>query len=150
MIKYALQCENGHGFEGWFSGSADYDAQDAAGTLSCPICETGEVEKALMAPMIARGPRTSSGTEEKLALFKTKMNDAARKVRDHVHQNFEPVGKDFPEEARKIHYGEAEDRPIYGEATPKQARELAEEGVTVAPLPEPDDELPGTAREKLN
>lgn len=150
MIKFVLQCENAHRFEGWFSSGAEYDRQSAADELSCPVCDSSAVEKALMAPAIARGPRTSSGTEEKLAVFKAKVNDAARKVRDHVHQNFEPVGARFSEEARRIHYGEAEDRPIYGEASPDEAKALAEEGVTVAPLPQPDDELPGAAREKLN
>ncbi len=152
MIKYALRCAGDHAFEGWFASSVEYDRQEAAGELACPICDTPEVEKALMAPAIARGAKSAkpSDADAKLALFKAKMNEAARKVRDHVHRNFEGVGERFPEEARRIHYGEAPDRPIYGEASPDEARALAEEGVTVAPVPQPDDELPAKVKGRFS
>ena len=140
MIKYALQCEDGHGFEGWFSSIADFDRQAEAGDLSCPVCDSAKVSKALMAPNIATGRRRDAAADEKLRQFKKGLNDAARAVRDHVHANAEGVGRAFPEEARKIHYGEAEDRPIYGEATREEAEALTEEGVTIAPVPQPDDE----------
>ena len=149
MIKYALQCAAGHRFEGWFANMADYDGQAAAGALRCPVCDSASVEKALMAPNLATGRARDAAADEKLAAFKRGLNDAARKVRDHVHANAEGVGRAFPEEARKIHYGEAEDRPIYGEATPKEAAELAEEGVAIAPVPQPDDEI-GAAPEAVN
>ena len=149
MIKYALQCEDGHGFEGWFSSIADYDRQADAGTLCCPVCDSGDVTKALMAPNIATGHRRDAAAREKLRQFKRGLDDAARAVRDHVHANAEPVGRAFPEEARKIHYGEAEDRPIYGEATKDEARELAEEGVAISPVPQPDDE-PDVPKGALN
>ena len=141
MIKYALRCGEGHGFEGWFSNMADYDAQAADGALRCPFCDTADVEKALMAPNIATGRQRDAVAAEKLAQFKRGLNDAARKVRDEVHKNAEPVGRDFPEEARKMHYGEAKDRPIYGEATAKEAEALADEGIEIAPVPQPDDEI---------
>ena len=146
MIKYALQCGDGHGFEGWFSSMADYDRQAEAGSLSCPVCDSAEVEKALMAPNITTGRRRDAVADERLRQFRKGLNDAARAVRDHVHANAEGVGRDFPEEARKIHYGEAPDRPIYGEATAEEARELAEEGVGIAPVPQPDDEVDAPAR----
>ena len=142
MIKYALRCDQAHGFEGWFSDSADYDEQSVRNLLSCPVCGSASVSKALMAPAVRTGRSKDAASEAarqaKLVAIRGEFEDKARKVRDYVHRNFEGVGEAFPEEARKIHYGEAEDRPIYGQATPKEARELAEEGVTVAPLIDPD------------
>lgn len=140
MIKYALHCAEGHGFEGWFANMADYDAQAEEGALRCPVCDSARVEKALMAPNLATGRRRDAAADERLAQFKKGLNDAARKARDEVHKTAEPVGRDFPEEARRIHYGEAKDRPIYGEATKKEAEALADEGIAVAPVPQPDDE----------
>ena len=141
MIKYALRCAEGHGFEGWFANMADYDQQALDGALRCPVCDGAEVEKALMAPNLATGRRRDAAAEERLTQFKKGLNDAARLARDEVHRTAEPVGRDFPEEARKIHYGEAKDRPIYGEATKKEAEALAEEGIAIAPVPQPDDEV---------
>ena len=142
MIKYALRCDESHAFEGWFSNSADYDAQAARGLLSCPVCGSADVSKALMAPAVRTGRSKDAASDaaraKALAVARGEFEAKARKVRDYVHANFEGVGERFPEEARKIHYGEAEDRPIYGQATPKEARDLAEEGVTVAPLIDPD------------
>lgn len=149
MIKYALKCAAGHGFEGWFSNSADYDEQAAQGQLSCPACGTAEVEKALMAPAVATSRRSAAAREEKARAYAGAMVDAARKARDYVEKNFENVGKRFPEEARKIHYGEADERPIFGDATPQEARELKEEGVEIAPVP-PAIPDPKTAKTKLN
>ena len=142
MIKYALRCDGDHAFEGWFSNSADYDEQSARNLLSCPVCGSAAVSKALMAPAVRTGRSKDAASDaaraKALAAISGEVAAKARKVRDYVHQNFEGVGEKFPEEARKIHYGEAEDRPIYGEATPKEARDLAEEGVTIAPLIDPD------------
>ncbi|MEL6365777.1 MAG: DUF1178 family protein [Pseudomonadota bacterium] len=144
MIKYALRCEHGHGFEGWFRNSGDYDAQAEGGLLSCPVCGSSEVEKQVMAPAVARSGALSKSASkaERLDAFKRDFNDAARKARDYVRKNFDNVGQRFPEEARRIHYGETADRPIYGEATAVEAKELADEGVTVAPVPQPLDEAP--------
>ena len=151
MIKYALQCEADHRFEGWFSNSGDYDKQARKGLLSCPVCESTKVEKALMAPAVAKSQAisTSSATEEKVASFYRDMNEAARKAKNYVEKNFDNVGKKFPEEARKIHYGEAEERSIYGEADAKEVRELIDEGVEIAPVPQPVDE-PAETKKKLN
>ena len=144
MIKYALRCAHGHEFEGWFRNSADYDAQDARGLLSCPVCGTSDVSKQIMAPAIARtGSVTREGDKAaRLAAFKRDFNESVRRARDYVAKNFDPVGDRFPEEARKIHYGETEHRQIYGKATPQEAKELVEEGVTIAPVPQPLDEAP--------
>ncbi|WOI52451.1 DUF1178 family protein [Parvularcula sp. LCG005] len=146
MIKYALKCEDGHGFEGWFSNSADYDEQAEKHLLECPVCGTAAVEKALMAPSISTSRRTSSAPNADAVL--EAFNESARRAKDYVEKNFDHVGKQFPEEARRIHYGETKDRPIYGEASPKEVSELREEGVTVAPLPEPIDA--GAQKRKLN
>lgn len=146
MIKYALKCQNGHRFEGWFSNSADYDAQAAAGALTCPVCDTSDISKDIMAPAIATGRRKEAArTVEAISA----MREAARKARAYVEKNFDNVGKRFPEEARKIHYGESEERGIYGVATPDEVKELTEEGVNIAPLPAADPPAE-TAKKKLN
>ena len=134
MIVYSLNCSEGHAFEGWFKDSAAYDAQSADGKLVCPICESRDVMKAPMAPSLpsAVGERKSAPTApDELR----KMRQFVTGLRKYVEQNAEYVGPRFPEEARKIHYGETEERHIYGEASIDEAKELIEEGVDVAPLP---------------
>ena len=142
MIKFALRCDEDHRFEGWFSGNADYNAQAEDGLLACPVCGSGSVEKAPMAPAIRTGRKADAAAEAKLAEVKRAVTEGARKARDYVHENFEGVGERFPEEARKIHYGEAEDRPIYGQATRDEAAALTEEGIGIAPVPQVPDEAP--------
>lgn len=131
MIVYALQCSDGHDFEGWFKDSNAFDEQAAGGKLRCPLCNSHRVVKAPMAPALgnAAGERKSAPDEMR------KMRQFVTGLRKYVEQNADYVGPKFPEEARKIHYGETEQRHIYGEATLKEARELVEEGVDVAPLP---------------
>ena len=131
MITYSLRCHKGHAFDGWFRNSAAFDQQAAQGLLGCPSCSSTRIEKAVMAPAV-------SGTK-KGALTKAdeakKMRQFATGLRKYVQDNADYVGPDFAEEARKIHYGEAPERHIYGEATFEEAKELVEEGVDVAPLP---------------
>jgi hypothetical protein len=131
VIVYNLRCENSHEFEGWFKDSGAFDDQAAAGKLLCPVCETRRVNKALMAPAVAgtKKREVSSGAEIK------RMRQFVTGLRKYVQDHAEYVGPNFPEEARKIHYGETEERHIYGEATIKEAHDLIEEGVDVAPLP---------------
>jgi hypothetical protein len=133
MIRYALQCEHGHGFEAWFGASADYDGQAARGLVECPACGSRAVSKQIMAPAVA-GTRRSS-PEPDLAKVQTMMMQAAREVRSHVEQNFDYVGDTFAREARDIHEGRSEKREIYGEATPAEVRKLKDDGVPCAPLP---------------
>ena len=136
MIRYALICENGHSFEGWFANSKAWESQLAAKQLECPSCGSGRVEKAPMAPSIAKGKDAVEADETAKAA-----REIVRQVRDHVEKNAEYVGDRFPEEARKIHYGEEESRGIYGEASSEEADELRDEGVDVYPLPDlPDDQ----------
>ena len=133
MIVYSLNCAKGHDFEGWFASSAAFDAQAADGTLACPVCNTRKVTKAVMAPALSNsvGKQKSAPAPDELR----KMRQFMTGLRKYVEENAENVGTKFPEEARKIHYGETEEHPIYGEATLDEAKDLIEEGVDVAPLP---------------
>ena len=135
MIVYNLRCKNGHEFEGWFRDSAAYDMQAEEGKLSCPTCNSRRVEKAIMAPAVAASDRKPNLTNPEAH----KMRQFMTGLRKYVQENAEYVGPKFAEEARKIHYGETPERHIYGEATHKEAQELIDEGVDVAPLP-PDTE----------
>jgi hypothetical protein len=130
VIVYNLRCKNGHEFEGWFQDSAAFDAQAKSGRLSCPSCDSTKVEKAIMAPALSGAKKTPVTADES-----KKMRQFMTGLRKYVQENADYVGPKFAEEARKIHYGEVEDRHIYGEATLQEAKELVEEGVDVAPLP---------------
>jgi hypothetical protein len=140
MIKFSLACEHGHDFEGWFGSSDDFEVQKQRDLVSCPTCGSPKVEKALMAPSVS-----TSKTKEKINVAKVDQTRRAafaelKELRDKITANAEDVGERFPEEARKIHYGEAEERGIYGAASSEEVKELVEEGVQIAPLPVlPDD-----------
>jgi hypothetical protein len=155
MIRYALVCAKGHTFESWFADSAAYDKQAKRGLVSCPACGNTKVEKAIMAPRLASG-RTDevvpaapveapAAPAEKAPVammspqereFRAKLKE----LRDHITKNADYVGQKFPEEARKMHYGEIDHRSIYGEASPDEAKELLDEGIEFHPLPVlPDD-----------
>ncbi|MCJ2058034.1 DUF1178 family protein [Methylobacterium sp. J-048] len=150
MIRYSLVCEAAHGFDSWFPSSESYDAQAARRLVTCPICDSDKVAKALMAPSVVRTDRGQSPTPvaplqadapmPMIAEPERQVRAMLRVLREQVVANSEHVGTRFPEEARKIHYGEAEGRSIYGEASPAEARALIEEGIDVAPIPiMPDD-----------
>ena len=129
MIRYDLKCDNGDEFEAWFGSIADYDKQAEAGLVECPHCGSKHVTKAPMAPAVQTARKNSERGERAVAMA------MAAKVREHIKDNFDYVGDKFADEARKMHSGESEERAIWGEATPEQARELAEEGIPAAPLP---------------
>ncbi|MFN3932379.1 MAG: DUF1178 family protein [Brevundimonas sp.] len=133
MIRYALQCDDGHGFEAWFGASADYDDQAARGLVECPVCGSHAVSKQIMAPAVA-GTRKADAAPD-LARMQTMVMQAAREVRSHVERNFDYVGDAFAREARDIHEGRSEKREIYGEATPAEVRKLKDDGVPCAALP---------------
>ena len=137
MIVYALRCVDDHVYEAWFKDSAAFDAQAREGKLTCPVCLSHKVEKAPMAPALG------NSVGERNAPSPADMRRARQfmtGLRKYMEENAENVGRRFPEEARKIHYGETEERPIYGEASLVEAKELIEEGVDVAPLPPDLDE----------
>jgi hypothetical protein len=138
MIKYALKCEAGHDFEGWFSSSDGFDEQAAQGLVECPLCGTSSVAKAIMAPQV----RTSEKAEE----TRKAVAEAMFKLRKHVESTHDYVGSGFATEARDMHEGLTPERPIYGEATPDEVKALVEDGVPVAALPvftPPKGEGPG-------
>ena len=129
MIVYSLVCGNGHEFEGWFKDSVAFDLQASGKKLLCPVCDSRKVAKAPMAPAIAGADKKDAPNELK------RMRKFVTGLRKFVQDNAEYVGPNFPEEARKIHYGDVVERHIYGEASLKEAEELIEEGVDIAPLP---------------
>ncbi len=134
MIKYALQCDQAHEFEGWFGSSTDYDDQAARGLVECPVCGSHGVSKQIMAPAVAgtKAQRAAPAPDPKM---REMMMAAMGEVRRHVEDNFDYVGDAFAKEARAIHEGKSEERGIYGEASPTEVKALVEDGVRVAPLP---------------
>ncbi len=144
MIRYALICEKDHEFEGWFSSSSDYDEQAKSGLLTCPVCGTAKVEKAIMAPAV----KTARKVEARSEASKHAMNAMAAKIRDEISKNCEDVGDRFAEEARAIHYGEKDARGIYGTTTLEESSSLAEEGIEAHPIP--DAFVPEKSKPKLN
>lgn len=130
MICYQLVCRKNHSFEGWFRDSAAYDMQAKKGLLSCPTCQSTSVSKAPMAPAVSKRASLGETAEQARA-----MREWVTQVRAHVEANSEYVGEKFPDVARAIHYGDAEQRIVHGEATLEAARDLIEEGIPVAPIP---------------
>lgn len=127
MIRYSLKCANGHGFESWFGSSEDFDTLKAQGQLTCAVCGSSDIEKALMAPKVASEGELStpaSDVEAKMAEMKA-----------HIEANSENVGLRFADEARAMHDGDVPHRQIHGEAKPEEAKKLIEDGVPVMPLP---------------
>ncbi|HEX2151810.1 MAG TPA: DUF1178 family protein [Stellaceae bacterium] len=129
MIRFTLRCTAEHEFEGWFRNGDAFEAQQKAGEIACPTCGDTRVEKALMAPNIGRSHRNVP------ALSPAQMRAALLELRRQVESKCDYVGERFAEEARKIHYGEADPHGIYGEATLDESRELAEEGITFGRIP---------------
>jgi hypothetical protein len=164
MIRYNLVCERAHEFESWFANSAAYDKQAKRGMVECPACGSTKVEKAIMAPRLARSDAEASPAvpmppvphlplpqlpvpmpaNAPLAVMSPPERELRKKLkelREHITKNADYVGARFPEQARKIHYGETEHRSIYGEASPDEAKELHEEGIEFHPLPILPDEF---------
>ena len=140
MIRYDLLCNKGHEFDGWFRDSVAYDQQAKRGLVSCTHCGSAKIQKQIMAPNIAAKSNKKSEASTKMVSGPIDGRAAAimqmmREYRKHVETNSENVGNNFAEEARKIHYNEAEQRGIYGNATPDDAAALIEEGIDVHPIP---------------
>src|SRR5271156_1878987 len=162
MIHYALNCDQGHTFESWFQNSAAYDKQAKRGLIACPICGSAKVEKAIMAPRLSRAEPAGAFSPVPMPMPPTpalpvpvppkapvgvmspperELRKKLKELREHITKNADYVGGRFPEQARKIHYGEIEHRSIYGEASPDEAKELHEEGIEFHPLPILPDEF---------
>lgn len=148
MIRYTLRCEQDHSFESWFQSSSAYDSQVKRKLVTCPVCSSTKVKKAIMAPRIVskkgrdKAPVEAAPAEapasESTSLMMAQERELRAKIkelRDHIVKNADNVGEKFPNEARAMHYGDKEHRPIYGEASPQEARSLIDEGVEVSPLP---------------
>lgn len=150
MIRYTLRCQRNHTFESWFQSSSAYESQLKRKLVSCPTCGSEKVEKAIMAPQIvSKKGRSRAETAPEQAPVdapataptplmmaqERELRAKLKELRDHVIKNADNVGERFPSEARKMHYGDIEHRPIYGEASPDEARALIDEGVEVSPLP---------------
>jgi hypothetical protein len=155
MIRYNLRCDRGHAFESWFQSSSAYESQEKRKLVSCPACGSTTVERAIMAPQIVSKKGKDSAAASPAAAptdvaapastplmmaQERELRAKLKELRDHIVKNADNVGERFPNEARKMHYGDIEHRPIYGEASPDEARSLIDEGVEVSPLPVlPDD-----------
>jgi len=154
MIRYSLVCDKGHAFDSWFADSAAYDKQAKRKLVTCPHCGSAKVDKAIMAPRLASAKKDQAPIEAPPAETPAAAPAAApttpvamispqerelraklKELREHLTKNADNVGAKFPEQARKMHYGEIEHRSIYGEATPDEAKRLAEEGIEFHPLP---------------
>jgi hypothetical protein len=165
MIRYALVCGKGHAFESWFASSSAYDAQVKRSLVECPTCGDTRIEKTIMAPQLAgtkkrkrsaKADPATTGAAPSAASEASPPAEAApvammspqehefraklREIREHLTRNADYVGQKFPEEARKMHYGDIEHRSIYGEASPQEAKELHDEGIEFHPLPVLPDE----------
>jgi hypothetical protein len=160
MIRYTLNCDNGHTFESWFANSSAYDKQAKRSLIACPVCNSSKVEKAIMAPRLGRSaaeedsaapppvpapaaapPAAAAAHVAMVSPAEHELRKKLKELREHIVKNADYVGPSFPEQARKIHYGEVEHRSIYGEATPEEAEELHEEGIAFHPLPVLPDEF---------
>jgi hypothetical protein len=155
MIRYALRCDHDHTFESWFQSSSAYDSQVKRKLVTCPICGSAKVDKAIMAPRIvgkkgrgratpppepatatAAAPDTAQSESTSLMMAQEKeLRTKLKELRDHIVKNADNVGERFANEARAMHYGDKEHRPIYGEASPEDAKSLIDEGIEVSPLP---------------
>jgi hypothetical protein len=157
MIRYALACENGHTFESWFADSAAYERQAKRKLVACPHCGATKVDKAIMAPRLAGARKDKAPMEAPtgtdlspspapsapvamISPREQELRGKLKELRDHLTKNADNVGAKFPDEARKMHYGEIEHRSIYGVASPEEAKDLAEEGIPFHPLPTLPDE----------
>ena len=138
MIKYTLNCKNGHQFDSWFSDSESFEKLRKKGHLECAICSSKEVEKSLMVPSI------NPGSDEKQKTLISAQNDIEKEIRDlkqKIKTTATDVGENFSTEARAMHYGEKEEKPIIGKASLEEAKDLAEEGIPFIPLPWNDDKV---------
>jgi hypothetical protein len=157
MIRYALACDKGHNFESWFPDSVAYDKQTKRKLVTCPYCGSAKVEKAIMAPRLsansrkrsaplpvtaseAPAPATPPAPVAMISPQEQEIRTKLKELREHLTKNADDVGAKFPEQARKMHYGEVEHRSIYGVASPEEAKDLVEEGIEVHPLPILPDE----------
>ena len=141
MIRFSLKCRNAHGFESWFQSGDAYEKLRACGHVTCPVCASADIEKALMAPAVSTARRqqapepAAADSAVPVASATSELESRLRALRAHVEANSDYVGRDFVTQARQMHEGALPERPIHGEAKPAEARALLDDGIAVAPLP---------------
>lgn len=153
MIRYSLKCGNAHGFEGWFASSGDYDGQRDSKLVECPVCRSHDITKELMTPSVStsrakeRRHQKAAGAGQTAVLQpeghgseKREMLQKMRELREKILAGSENVGNRFSEEARKIHFGEAQARGIHGLTSLEEAAELIDEGIEIMPVPDLPEE----------
>ena len=138
MIRYTLNCKNGHQFDSWFSNSDSFEKLRKKGLLECAVCSSKQIEKSLMAPKIS--PNSDKKTET-LISAQSHLEKEIKALKHKIKKTATDVGENFSSEARAMHYGEKEEKPIIGKATMEEAKDLAEEGVPFIPLPWSDDKV---------
>jgi hypothetical protein len=140
VIKYSLCCDNAHTFEGWFSESADFERQVETGFLTCPVCNSASISKTLMAPSVSTARKKEAKQQMAMDMVRQEAMAKLKEAVATIRATAEDVGEKFPEEARRIHYGEADARGIIGQASLDEVHDLLDEGIDIAPLPNlPDD-----------
>ena len=135
MIRYTLNCDNGHQFESWFSDSASFEKLKEKGHLECAVCSSKKIEKSLMAPVV------TAKKKETLLSKQSALEKEIKALKQKIKATATDVGENFSAEARAMHYGEKEEKPIVGKTTVDEAKELAEEGIPFTPLPWSDDKV---------
>ena len=138
MIKYTLKCKNSHEFESWLSSSDSFDKLKRQNQLECPICSSNEIEKSLMAPRLSP---INVQKKETLISTESDIEKEIKALKNKIKKTAKDVGENFPDEARAMHYGEKEERPIVGKTTIEEAKDLAEEGIPFVPLPWSDEKV---------
>lgn len=139
MIRYTLKCAQGHSFESWFADSATFDRLQQAGHVACAVCGDADVEKAIMAPSVSTGsvptPPAEPTSDGPLSTPASPAEQAIRALREKVEAEADFVGSSFAAEARAMHDGEIDDRPIWGQASADEVRDLVEDEIPIMPLP---------------
>ena len=147
MIRYDLTCKNGHAFDSWFASASAYDTLERSGQLSCAVCGDTRIHKALMAPSVSEGAKQPA---RRLSEPGNPLEKAMAELRRKVEAGSDYVGDAFAREARAMHEGEAEAKPVWGETTLEEAKELIEDGVSAVPLPAAATPAKPVDQKKLN
>lgn len=131
MINYSLKCANGHVFESWFQSATAFEKLHSSDLVTCSVCGSTQVQKAIMAPRVKKSDKGS----DSLPIVQSEKDSKIAELKKYVETNSDYVGQNFAQEAREMHEGTAPERSIYGEARPEEAKKLLEDGIPVLPLP---------------
>ena len=134
MIKYNLKCQNNHEFESWFADSSEFEKLNKQKLLECIYCPSKKIKKSIMAPMLLAANKDRENIQKIDKIFR-KDKDNLIKIRNYIEKNFEFVGKNFSQKVREVYYDKKNNKKIYGTTTPKERKELAEEGIDLVSIP---------------